>query len=191
MTAFRSPINLNLTKTPIVPNEEYEALFTQIWNALRALQLAIGDTSGLAYSTDPTYFHEQQPNFAQSIQVHNLLLIRVTANVNIAAGQIVNLFDNGAVLAARLAVASGISTRAHGWAMETITAGNPIMIALDRGYKAVVGATRGVTYYLSDITPGGISAAVPVGSGKIIQEVGLGLSATYLFVRISSPNIIP
>lgn len=191
MPDFRSPINLNIPETPVGIPDEWQPVISGIYNALRALQNSIGGLTGASYETDTTFFHSMEPSFAESIQVANMSLIRVEATVNILAGEMVNLFLSGGVLKARHARATGIATRAWGWAKESVTAGNQMMVALQFGHNGSFGGlTIGATYYLSEITPGGISTAKPVALGRIIQEVGIALSATELLVRMSTPIVI-
>lgn len=187
---FRSPINLQLPVDPNLP-EEMMDFGRGVFRALRSLQEAIGSLTGASLAADPDFFHQLAPTPSQSIQVHTMQLVRLEATAVLVKGQFVNIFLSGGVAKTRLADASALATRAWGWAMESTAIGAQGMVALMRGYNgSFAGNTVAGTYYLSSITPGGISLAVPVGAGKIVQEVGIALSATDIFVNISTPIVL-
>lgn len=189
MPDFSSTLDLGLAKTPYGIPEELYPEFEKIYNAIRILQQAIGDSTGTGI-LDPANYLTISPVFADSIQVQRMQAIIVTASEAIAARDFCNLHSSSG-LKVRRANASAIATRAWGWAPNAIANGSPGIIYLFSGYQGGGGITLGSTYYLSASTPGGITTTAPVASGTIKQEVGLALSATELLVRLSTPIVNP
>lgn len=191
MVAFSSPIDTGLPGSPsaAIPDELYEEI-SKIYNAIRILQQKFGTYNGLEVLDPSRYINELAPIFSDSIQVHRMQPILVKASVTIAAGELANLFLSGGVIQARKSDASAIGTRAWGWAPNAIAAADMGIIYLQGGWNGGFGGlTIGATYYVSATTPGGISTTAPVAVGTIRQEVGIALSATDLYVRISTPIV--
>lgn len=186
---FSSPIDTGLPGTPSSDIENWAVYeqFQNVFNAIRILQQKLGDYSGLGV-LDPSNYVAVSPLFADSIQVQRMQAILVTASVAIGANQFVNLFSSTG-LKARLADATSVATRAHGWCPAAINVGAIGIVYLQSGYRIGSGMTLGATYYLSASTPGGITTTAPAVAGTIKQEVGLALSTIDMFVQLSTPII--
>lgn len=191
MPQFRSPINLNLPTSPQDLPEELQSFGQQVFNALRQLQSAIGNFSGVAY-TDPTYFNSLSLPATQSVNIQNLTAIRMQAFQTIGQGKLVTLKNDAGTVKMDLASAAGIATRAIGWAPQQVLIGDfglfYLWLGLNPNYSILTLAT---TYYLSASSPGGVSSVAPVASGTIKQEVGQSISPTEILVRLSTPIINP
>lgn len=99
------------------------------------------------------------------------------ASGNLAAGDAV--YVNASSLIARASAAtSGNPT--IGFVLLSATSGASATMYRSGDNTAVTGLTPGSRYYLSDSTPGGITATPVTGSGKLSQYVGNALSATSL-----------
>lgn len=189
---FSSPIDIGLSASPIgIDNEAMYEEFTRVYNAIRILQQKFGTYNGLEVLDPTKYINELAPAPQDSIQVQRLQPLLVKASVAITAGEFVNLFLSGGILQARKADAgAGIAYRAWGWAPNSIALNAVGIVYLQSGWNGgFAGMTIGATYYLHGITPGGINSAPPVVGGSLKQEVGIALTATDLYVRISTPII--
>jgi hypothetical protein len=187
---MRNVINLQL---PLVPDgipDDFVPAFTNVYNALRALQQAMGDYSGANFA-DPSYLIENPLLPSQTYQVANSKMLRIPANGAIGIARLVQIFDSGGgVMQCRLADGSaGVARRVHGITINATTgAGQIALIACFEAYSPnFVGLTPGATYYLSITTPGGISTARPVAVGTLEQEVGFALSGTELIFHAGTP----
>lgn len=104
-----------------------------------------------------------------------------TASETLAAGNLINLWDDSGTVKMRKADASSASKEAHGYVLAAVTSGATGTAYFDGTITGLSGLTKGATYLLSD-TAGGVLAtsSAPSGSGKIIQEVGVAISDTEL-----------
>ena len=90
-----------------------------------------------------------------------------------------------------LASAAALSTRAVAFVSDGIAISKSGLVdfsfSIQEGFSALI---PGSIYYLST-TPGLYTLTPPSASGTIVQEVGIAVSSTNLFVRISSPVLNP
>ena len=100
-----------------------------------------------------------------------------TASEDLAAGDLINIFNDSGTPKARLADASS-SKQADGFVLEDVTSGDPATVYSEGLNDQVSGMTGGVEQYLSASVPGGITATPPTGSGHLVQRVGKAFSAT-------------
>lgn len=102
-----------------------------------------------------------------------------TANANgtISARDLVYKEAAGTIARASAAAAGN---QAMGWATSSVTTGQPVVMQLEGKITGLTGLTAGARYYLSDSTPGGLTATPVTGSGKLSQYVGSALSTTVL-----------
>lgn len=99
------------------------------------------------------------------------------ASGNLSAGDAV--YVNSSSLIARASAATS-GNGAIGFVLVAVTSGSPATMYRSGDNTAVTGLTPGSRYYLSDTTPGGITAVPVTGSGKLSQYVGNAMSATVL-----------
>lgn len=104
----------------------------------------------------------------------------VPASENLAAGELVNLWDDAGTLKARKADASASGKEADVFVLAAVTSGNNATVYFGGTNNQLSGLTAGSRYYLSATTPGAVTATPPTGSGVVSQYVGKATSATEL-----------
>lgn len=117
----------------------------------------------------------------------------VIASENLAAGDMVNVFNDAGALKVRKADASQANAgfRAHGFVLGSVTANgsNTALVYVEGIVTGLSGLTLGATYFLSGTAAGGITATAPTAIGHCVQEVGVALSATELAFEANQPII--
>lgn len=101
----------------------------------------------------------------------------MTASETIAAGDFVNVFDDGGTPKIRKADASTAGKRAHGFCLSSVTLGATGAVHFEGANTQVGGATAG-DVFLSAATPGGFVPTAPSTAGNIVQRIGVAVSAT-------------
>lgn len=119
----------------------------------------------------------------------NLDSTTILASETIAAGNIVNVYDNSGTRNVRKADGSSYAKRAVGFVNAGITSGASGTVNFEGTVTGLTGLTAGVEYYLSNVTPGAITATPVTTSGHILQVVGTALSATELTFEPERPVI--
>lgn len=99
----------------------------------------------------------------------------VVAAVDLAAGALVNLYNDSGTLKARLADCS-LGRAADGYIISGVSAGNNATVYLDGFNSSLAGLTVGAMLYLSTI--GAVTDTAPTTAGYIVQPIGQALSAT-------------
>lgn len=94
----------------------------------------------------------------------------------IAAGDWVNIYNNGGTPSIRKADASSKITRAHGFVLDAVADGANATVYTSGSNTAVTGQTAG-TVFLSTTAGLGTNIA-PSTSGEIVQQIGVAVSAT-------------
>lgn len=104
----------------------------------------------------------------------------IVCSENLAAGDFVNVYDNAGTVNVRKADASSNGKEAHGFVLAAFTSGNAATVYFEGTNTQLTGLTKGVKYYLSHNTPGGVLVAgsISTTAGHIIQEIGQSLSTT-------------
>ena len=108
-----------------------------------------------------------------------------TATEALAAGDFVNIYNNGGVTSVRKADATTNGKPANGFVLANVAnAGQATIYRISQTNTALTGLTRGARYYLSKATPGAVVDEATAGAyavnGNIIQELGYADSATSL-----------
>ena len=101
----------------------------------------------------------------------------LTASENLAAGDVINVYEDTGAFKVRKADASTAGKHADGFVLNGVTAGNPATVYFEGTIVGLSGVTPG-QLFLSATTPGGFSATPPSGAGKISQIIGIGVSST-------------
>ncbi len=103
----------------------------------------------------------------------------MTAFETLAAGDLVNVFDDAGTFKLRKADATDTTKRAHGFVQAGIAGAASGIVRLGNGViTGKTGLTGNTRYYLSEITPGAITPTAPSTAGNLIQHVGTPKSAT-------------
>lgn len=105
------------------------------------------------------------------------VVINIVANEALNAGDVVNIFHNGTDRRVRKALATGTSTRAHGFVLDTVSAGSSVAVYLSglntsvpRG--SVTASQVGQAVFLSATTGGAVTLTPPSSPNNIIQTLG-------------------
>lgn len=104
----------------------------------------------------------------------------IVTSENLAAGDFVNVYDNAGTVSARRADASSNAKEAHGFVLAGVTSPAAATVYFEGTNTALTGLTKGVKYFLSHSTPGGVveAASLTTTAGHIVQEIGQSLSTT-------------
>ncbi len=100
---------------------------------------------------------------------------------NLAAGNLVNIWDDGGTPKARKADATTTGKEANGFVLAGTTSPAAATVYFNGTLSGLSGLTGGADYFLGT-TAGGIvlAASVPSSAGNVVQPVGRALSATEL-----------
>lgn len=178
VSRINSPFSLNMPETPQTNNKELFSELAIIYNALQTLQQAISTYTGAA-PPPSEYWAVLTPGETLFPQNHNRFY--PISSENIAAGAVINLWNNAGVLNVRNANATNNTKPCHGYAPATIVSPARGEIVLFNGLcTSIAGMTPGQRYWLHTVN-GLIVNAPPVAAGNIEQAVGLALSATVLY----------
>lgn len=112
----------------------------------------------------------------------------LTAVGAIAAGDFVNVFDNGGTPSIRLADASSAITQAHGFVLDAIADAATGVVYFEGNNTAVSGATVG-RVFLSTIA-GQATSTPPTQASEIVQRIGTAVSATQINFEPQLPIIL-
>jgi hypothetical protein len=114
----------------------------------------------------------------------------ILCNGALAAGDFVNIYDNAAVVTCRLADASALGTRAHGFVMATHLDATMATVYFE-GTNDGAGVTGmvGGDVFLAE-TAGDATTTAPTTTGSIVQKLGVAISGTSINVEIGNPILL-
>lgn len=110
-------------------------------------------------------------------------VVAIQASEALAAGDLVNIYNNAGTPAVRKAIATGAGTKAHGYVIAGAASGALANVYFDDSNNQVSGLTAG-EQYLSATQAGKTVAVAPAAAGQLAQKVGVATSATTLHVSI-------
>lgn len=113
----------------------------------------------------------------------------VVASETLAAGDLVNIWNNAGTANARKADASTSGKEAHGFVLAGFAAAAAATVYFEGTNTQQTGLTPGVQF-LSATTPGKATNTAPTGTGKVVQRVGLATSATSFNCEVSDPIVL-
>lgn len=102
----------------------------------------------------------------------------IQASENLAAGDVVNIWNSAGQFRVRKADATTVGKEAHGFVLAVVTSGANANVYLEGTITGLTGLVPG-KYYLST-TPGQVVATAPSASGNVVQVVGTAVSASEL-----------
>lgn len=108
------------------------------------------------------------------------------ASENLAAGDLVNIWDDGGTLSVRKADATSQGKEAHGFVLSSVTAPSNATVYATGINNVLSGLAGGPRMYLST-TAGAATATAPNSTGNVVQAVGARLSATELAFQPEMP----
>lgn len=97
----------------------------------------------------------------------------VIASEPLAVGDSVNLYLVAGAARVRRAIASTLRQQADGYVTSAATTGMTATVYSSGINTGVLGLLPGTRYFLSDSTPGGLTADPVSGSGKLNQLLGI------------------
>lgn len=112
----------------------------------------------------------------------------INASEALAAGDLVNIWNNSGTANVRKADASTAGKEAHGFVLTAVASGQPATVYFEGTNTQMTGLTPG-RQYLST-TPGKTSATAPTGSGQVVQVVGFAVSATAMNFQSNPPIVL-
>lgn len=175
---INSPFSLQIPDTPVTKVKEVYGDLVAIYNSLQQLQGALTDFCGIT-AQQSDFWAQLTPEMTLFPQ--NLSRFYPLVSENIAAGAMVNLYNNAGTINARNANATNNTKPCHGFAPSPILAGSNGEVDLFNGLcGSIVGLTPGTRYFL-DTANGLITNVAPVAAGNIEQAIGLALSANRLY----------
>lgn len=109
----------------------------------------------------------------------------------LAAGDLVEIFDDAGTPSVRKSDAGTNRRVADGFVLEAVTTGNVATVYLaGSNITGLTGLTVGAFYFLSNSSPGGLSATPPdidADIGHIVQRIGKADSPTSLLFEPDEP----
>lgn len=115
-------------------------------------------------------------------------LTTLTAFETIAAGDMINLFNDAGTVKARKADNTNISKRADGFAPSGVTAAASGAFNVGNGANSgVTGLTVGAEYFLG--VAGAVTPTPVTAAGTVLQRVGVARTATELDVLLDDCTI--
>jgi hypothetical protein len=99
---------------------------------------------------------------------------------NLAAGDLVNVYNDTGTAKCRKADASGSNAgkRAWGFVLSAVNSGETALVYFEGSITGLSGLTPGAEMFLSGATPGAATATAPTASGYAVQAVGVAISDT-------------
>ena len=110
----------------------------------------------------------------------------IVASEALAAGDLVNIWNNSSVANVRKADASTTGKEAHGFVLAAVSSSANATVYFESTNTQMTGLTPG-PQFLSATTPGKTANAAPTGAGKIVQPVGFATSATAMNFQSGTP----
>lgn len=115
----------------------------------------------------------------------------VQAGSSLAAGMLVNIYDDNGTPKMRPAIATALATKAHAFVTGNAAAGGELVPRYEGINPHFTGLQTGKRYFLSATVPGGISLFGPAqASGHVWQPVGVAISETELLLDIDEEIVL-
>lgn len=109
----------------------------------------------------------------------------IEASEALAAGDFVNIWNDGGTPKVRKADATSAGTRAQGFVLAGVSSGQNATVYYEGVNTQMSGLTPGASYFLDKTTPGDVTASVAAyTTGDIVQTLGNATSATTLSTEI-------
>ena len=112
----------------------------------------------------------------------------IASSENLAAGDLVNVWNDGGSPKVRKADATTSGKRAHGFVLSAVSSGANATVYFEGENTAVTGMTPGDVFL--GTTAGRAQAAAPTASGQAVQRIGVATSATSVNFEPSQPIVL-
>lgn len=155
--------DLGLGAFPAIDEHKYPdiySVFVQTFNAIRNLQ--------------------------QILDLYVSPLAAAITSEAIPAGAMVNFYSVAGVLIARNASAVDGTKPCHAFAGTSVGSGATGQFQTTGTNQLIGGLTPGTLYFLSDGSPGNITATMPTIAGHLVQAIGVAISDQMLIFNPSS-----
>lgn len=113
----------------------------------------------------------------------------IVASEALAAGDLVNIYDNAGTANCRKADASTAGKHAMGFVLAAVSSSASATVYFEGTNTQVTGLTPGVQF-LSAASAGLSTVTAPTGTGKVVQRVGFATSATALNFQAGEPIVL-
>ena len=110
----------------------------------------------------------------------------IVASEALAAGNLVNVWDDSGTLKIRKADATTAGKEANGYVLASVSSGAAGTVYFEQIISGLSSLTLGAVYYLST-TAGAINTTAPSSSGNVVQRIGRAISATELLFQPQEP----
>lgn len=115
--------------------------------------------------------------------------VSVVSSENLAAGDLVNIYNNGGTANCRKADGSTTGKEAHGFVLAATTSPASATVYFEGTNTQMTGMTAG-RQYLSATTAGRTVATAPTAAGQVVQIVGFATSATAINFQSGTPVVL-
>lgn len=112
--------------------------------------------------------------------------IDIVASEALAAGDVVNVYNNSSVANCRKADGSTTGKEAHGFVLASVASLGTATVYFEGTNTQATSLTPG-RQWLSAVTPGKSAAAAPTAAGQTVQVVGFATSATAFNFQSGTP----
>ncbi len=102
----------------------------------------------------------------------------LVASGALAAGDFINVFDDGGTPSVRKADATAIGTVAHGFVLDAVADAANATVYFEGANTAVTGMVGGQVFLSA--TAGAATATAPTTAGQVVQKLGVAVSATQI-----------
>jgi len=113
----------------------------------------------------------------------------IVASEALAAGDMVDVYDDGGTSTCRKADATTSGKLATGFVLAAVESAANASIYFEGINNQVTGLTVG-PLFLSAAIPGGVTAIAPSASGNVVQSVGRAISATSMSFEPAQPIVL-
>lgn len=112
----------------------------------------------------------------------------IATSETLAAGDLINVWDNTGVFNVRKADATSTGKSANGFVLSAFTHPTTAVVYFEGSNTSVTGLTPGKRYLAT--TAGSTTSTPPSSSGNVVQLVGTAVSATTLNFQENQPIIL-
>jgi len=109
----------------------------------------------------------------------------IATSETLAAGDLINVWNNAGTAAVRKADATTSGKEAHGFVLAAFTHPTNATVYFEGSNSAKTGLTPGKQFLST--TAGGCTTTAPEGSGNVVQRVGFATSATSINFQSNEP----
>lgn len=115
--------------------------------------------------------------------------VSVVSSENLAAGDLVNIYNNGGTGNCRKADASVAGKEAHGFVLAATTSPAAAIVYFEGTNTQMTGLTPG-RQYLSATVAGKTAGTAPTGASQVVQLVGFATSTTSMNFQSGTPVVL-